>query len=432
MLVVSVGALATLSIYRLVEVAIRSNASLDGVLALARTLRVSPLITDVNALGSLFLLVSPVALDWCLDSRTRGRGVAVLAVVLAGAWLAGSRIAIALLPIAAVGLLAWRRRPNRLRLAGAGLIAAVLMAVAILTPSIRHVGASTAWAVRRDMGVVTARMLSAAPVFGVGIGEFSRQSTPLMPASLRALYARENAHNQFFQTAGELGLVGAMALAAVLWLMAQSIARQWGRPGHLAGLSVGVLAFLVSWLGQHPLLESHVAAAFWIAAGVLRGHVVVATVRTGWLTRLAAGLVGGIVVSLPLQTALRASRVDLAGTFVKASLVRDEPGSPRYWAIERDGTVYLPGQAVACAFELRARGIPGEADVTLQLDHQDAGRLRVRRGEWRRAEILLPRASRWPVANHRVDFAWTPEAVGLASLDVTEPACRLPAGSTHR
>jgi hypothetical protein len=84
---------------------------------------------------------------------------------------------------------------------------------------------------------------------------------------------------------------------------------------------------------------------------------------------------------------------------------------------------------VPCGFELRARGIPGEADVTLRLDHRDAGRVRVRRGEWRAVDLTLPSPSRWPVGHHRLDLAWRPDAIGLASLDMTRPVCRVPAAT---
>jgi hypothetical protein len=93
------------------------------------------------------------------------------------------------------------RSPRDGRRWGAMALAALVGGVALLGPSARHIGASTAWTVRSDMAVVTARMLQANPWFGVGIARFSEASTSFMPPSLRALYVRENAHNQFFQVA---------------------------------------------------------------------------------------------------------------------------------------------------------------------------------------------------------------------------------------
>ena len=425
MLVLSASALGAISIYRLVEVAIRHDAGPGGLFELVRTLRLTPLVADVNALGSLFLLVFPVALDWSLDRQTRGRGLVALALVIGGAVLAGSRVSLALLPLATLAVLAWRRRPTaRLVLAG-GLVACGALTLILAVPSARHVGASTAWSVRKDMGVVTARMLYQAPLFGVGQGRFAEASTTHMPATLRGFYTRENAHNQFLQVAGELGLLGAVALAGVLGLIVAPVVLGWGLIPQLAGLAAGVLTFLVSWLGQHPLLEPHVAATFWIAAGLLRGQVVTPPAGRHWLSGLAVVLILATLAGLPIQTAFRAADVDLSGTFAHTSRpVRDDPGGAPFWRIAREGSVYLPGRAAVCAFQLRARGIFGETEVTLWLDHQPAGRVRVARGEWRAVELVLPRPAPWPIGHHRLDLAWVPDALGRVSLDVTRPECR--------
>jgi hypothetical protein len=424
MLVLAVAALALLSVYRLGELAVRSGLSPAEAVALAGTLRVSPVVPDLNAAGALFLLAIPVAAEWCLERRGRLLGAACLAVLAAGAWLAGSRIALAMIlpSLLLIPILRSSRGPRSIVAAALG--GAVVMAV-LLVPSTRHIGASTAWSVRRDMAVVTGQMLRHQPVFGVGIGRFADHSTAYMPPTLRALYVRENAHNQFFQILGELGLPGLVGLGGFVWLVLLPALRGTSGAGGV-GLTAGLIAFVFTWMGQHPLLEVHVAAAFWIAAGLERGRSPAPTAPARTARYLPLALLVAAVVTWPLQSLVRAREMDLAGRVVGASAEIDDPdGGPRFRSTRRRATVYLPRHRTGCTLALRARGIPDEALVFVEFDHAPVGRFAVARGEWRNVEFVLPRRPEWTLRHHRLDVSWTPPPTrGRSALDIARLDCR--------
>lgn len=428
LLLLSVTAYAVLSVYRLAEVALRAPDPLARALEVAGGLRIAPVIGDPNALGALFLLMTPVAFDLCFDRRQRLLGGASLALLLLGAWLAGSRTTMAVTPFALVAVLVLRASPAARRRVWMGSAAILLLAgalVAFYPRSGRHAPASIAWTVRRDLGTVTARMLRDDPVFGVGMGQYQRRSSEYMPPSLSRYYAAENAHNQYFQIAGELGLIG---LAPFLGLLALAIipGMASARDTGAAGLTGGVLAMLAAWIGQHPLLDVHVGAAFWLALGLLKG-------RAGpWPAsadgRLAGRLFVGAVIALaalaPAQAVRRARAADLAGMVTGASAPQRDPDTPGpFHSTASSAAVYLPGNAVQCVVPLRARGIPGEATVLLQLNHRPAGAATAYRGAWRDVAVPIPARPPWPLRYHRLDLAWADRPDRRARLDVGAIRC---------
>ena len=149
MLMVSVVSLACLSLYRLSEVALRQGLGPSEVFSMAGTIRVSPILADVNAAGSLFLLMIPVAAEYYLEGR-RVLGAASLFVLICGAWLAGSRVALAMIGPALLVLLILRTKQRARRWLMPTILAVVTALFVLIIPSSRHTGASTAWTVRRD------------------------------------------------------------------------------------------------------------------------------------------------------------------------------------------------------------------------------------------------------------------------------------------
>ncbi len=124
--------------------------------------------------------------------------------------------------------------------------------------------------IRWEFLKTTWRMIEAHPWFGVGIGQYLQSSSQYSSATLLAIYPRENAHNYFAQVAGELGLIG---LAAFVGLLAVCF---WppNRPHHdpvVAAVIAGLAAFIISWLGGHPLLVPEVAYPFWLALAIVAG-----------------------------------------------------------------------------------------------------------------------------------------------------------------
>jgi O-antigen ligase len=103
-------------------------------------------------------------------------------------------------------------------------------------------------------------------VLGAGLGAF-----PRFLAGYPGSGGAENAHNYFLQILAEAGIVGLAALIVLLTTIAWALrwpARRLGR-GHAkfaVGLSMGMLAFVLTWLTGHPLLN--VSNQLWLA-GVL-------------------------------------------------------------------------------------------------------------------------------------------------------------------
>jgi hypothetical protein len=142
-------------------------------------------------------------------------------------------------------------------------------------------------------------MFASAPVFGVGVGRYFDQSGAFMPDTLRELYGNENAHNYFAQQFAELGIVGGLLFAWLVWTL---LTAGWSAVrGHaeepsavMVGLFAGVGAYLLTCVTGHPLLVPEAAFPFWIAAGAL-----VATVASP-PTRAPGRVAAVVVVSVLL------------------------------------------------------------------------------------------------------------------------------------
>ena len=264
--------------------------------------RLAAHISDVNATGSYFLMTTLVGVGLTF-ARRGARTLAAAATLAAGAafWLAGSRAALFTAACAGYAAAASRlvaRRPDRWRLAAAGVVLAAFITVPLaifavypgrivetiekLDMDVARLGATRAvydagaWAVvnRADFVVTSLRMWATEPVFGVGAGRYLPLSSQFMPPVLLAHYSGgENAHNNFLQVAAEFGAAGA---AALVWLLGVAGLHAWRavrarRSGDplLVGASYGAAAFLATCLVGHPLLVPETAYPFWIVLGFL-------------------------------------------------------------------------------------------------------------------------------------------------------------------
>jgi O-antigen ligase len=273
------GGAGWLSLLRLVEVSLRRPPVLTSLAHFNGTIRLSPLMPDVNAAAAFFLMLVPLALALIYEPGLRRMTASVALVGMLGAlWLAGSRTAYALLPIAAAlqwWLTAGRAwRLPRSTLAGAACAVAVLAVVLMFFARPHaHGQATAAVTIRQDMAIATFRMARAHPVFGAGIGMYQATSPAYMPERLFKWYRSQNAHNQFLQVLGELGLTGLwgfLALLAVALMPGVRAIVKGKAPPDLIGVVVGLGAFLLVCLAMHPLLMPEVALVFGLLLGLAR------------------------------------------------------------------------------------------------------------------------------------------------------------------
>ena len=69
------------------------------------------------------------------------------------------------------------------------------------------------------MATVSWRLLARNPAFGVGIGQYYELSgDEMLHLPVGRIYIRQNAHNNFLQILAELGVVGFVCFAALLWM----------------------------------------------------------------------------------------------------------------------------------------------------------------------------------------------------------------------
>jgi O-Antigen ligase len=275
-LLVSVAATGALNVYRLFEIALRHPPFPESIVEVHRLVRISATFPDLNAAGAFFLLVLPSAICALGDSRVRALGASTLVPALAGLWLTGSRTALIVfaLTLAAMALLA----PGRSRRWRAGVAVVIVLAALLLGVSYRRAerasNSAMAFGVRREMAAATIRMLGQHPLAGLGVGQYRRLSPGYMSPLMKSWYPAENAHNQFLQVAGELGMPGFVAFVVLVGFGAVPAVRTiWqSRDPVDRGLALGVLAFLAASLTMHPLLIPEVAAAFWIVLGLCRSE----------------------------------------------------------------------------------------------------------------------------------------------------------------
>ncbi len=338
--------------------------------------RVQLLFTDVNATGSLFALylVPAVWLTWTALRANNGRprwhavvGYGLSSIVLALAiWMTVSRAAHAGV-IAALAVLwfASRRWSRATIVLGAVGAAAVLAAAVVLNPgSQSQSSSSTSVGVRMEMAGVALKVTEQHPMFGVGLGEFRRESRAFISPALEEMFPAamvgENAHNNFLQILAEIGAVG---LAGFLWFViagARSIpwASHASRPAATSyALAGGVLALLVSALGGHPFLTTPVLWTFCLTLGAAAGLGAVPLPSSSalWSRRIAIAAVCALIISIPIRFWLL-RYTDLGFNYIGAGkLVKDISGVAHHRA-ENRSLWWIPSDWRLVELPLRVTG----------------------------------------------------------------------------
>ncbi len=236
-------------------------------------------IGDVNAAGSYFAMMTLLAFGAVSRSRYRfpwlvGGCVVALALRLTASLTALTGLLVALFALPCRLFIGGWRPHKATVIKGSIALLVLTLAGGLLiarTPSLLPFNPlnRAASAEFRLMFLETGlRMSASRPWFGVGVGQYYLNSAQFSPPELLEDYPRENAHNNFLQLSAEMGIVG---LGTFLWLIGPILWRAGttSTPSWISGGLFGLVAFLVSCLGNHPLLVPEVAYAFWLTLGLV-------------------------------------------------------------------------------------------------------------------------------------------------------------------
>jgi len=120
-------------------------------------------------------------------------------------------------------------------------------------------------------------MISQHPLIGVGVntyaknyGKYKTKEAEAYAHTLDSAYAQNN----FFQMAGEMGLIGLGLFFWLLWLLFRELLRYYkdSQDEYLKIVSLSLvacfIAFLINGLTESSLYYSRVAAMFWFFVGI--------------------------------------------------------------------------------------------------------------------------------------------------------------------
>jgi O-antigen ligase/polysaccharide polymerase Wzy-like membrane protein len=384
---------AALNLTRVAAGALRSETPASALVSLLRTVRIAAPFTDVNAAGSYFALAMCAAAVFALLDRGRWRVVWVVAVSLCGAaaFTTGSRTAIAaaLVTVAATVLLLGRRRAAALQLLVA---ACVLSAVAAPFVSARLVNRNTADALnmRAELGRAAWRMAVAEPVFGVGVGQFYPRSFEFIHRPVdRPMYVHENAHNNFLQFLGELGFPGFLAFIILVASVAHDFVRSRERPLALAAAAAGLIAFLLTCLTGHPLLDAEVSYSFWMVLGTAAAAAAPRPARSKLPNGLLVAAALFVCATLPSRIVRAASGTDMEHRAYGVSTWSFDPDGNRYRRMVGDVTLFVSRDARVAELPYRLEADGPAVVLDVRLRGEPANRLVVSDTTWRTYRFMV-------------------------------------------
>ena len=345
-------------------------------------------VSDVNAAGSFFAMGMFIALGMAVRrSPYRFAWIATTCLLAGTTWMTHSRTAIAavlLVLICIAAAVTVGRNIGVAKTIAVTAAASIALAVALwhyLGPRYFGGGAQRAIRIRWLFLGTTWRMLGAEPVFGIEIGQYFLWSREFATPEMLTYYQRENAHNNFAQIAGELGLAGLLSFVVVLGISLWR--RGTDRTPNVVFMPVlaGLSAFILTWLGGHPLLVAEVSYPFWITLGVAAAFVAADFKRTA-----RAGLVGIAVVlllvSIPFRVGAKSAKLDFSRVTYGVSAKQLMTSRARF---------FVPASESRVEFPLRAHSAsdnePVEIDVLVDGLASDTITLTDR--NWRRAPIDL-------------------------------------------
>jgi hypothetical protein len=429
MMVLGAAAAATFNAVRLVQVSISREEAWQTLQTFLVSLRINVHHRDLNAAGSYFAMMLFAALGLALDRRTRLVGILATPLIAAALWMAGSRTALAAAGLM-TGIVTVSRipagRPRRLATA-ATVVLIIAAGVALWTryQSERHVSSpALATSIRMGLAKAALRMAADNPVFGVGLGHFLERSEhysdgPFYSGPLGHI-VRENAHNNYLQILGELGVPALLLFFVTIAVSMYAVLRADGPIAF--GLAAGLGGYLLTCLGGHPLLVPHSSYPFWMGLGVAAALPPTVPAANGGRLRLAAGvLILAVAASVPFRAAMAVGYANVEHTSIGFSRWHREPDGSRYrWAGGRS-TFFVPSAAHSVRIPL-ATGTEGPEtlEVRIFLNGREANRVVLERsGEWR--SVYLPLSRRVAEPFSRIDLeAGVPGALTPLGVEPTD------------
>lgn len=398
---------AAVNVARLWQAASRLEAPMQAFVSHFMTLRLNVHYGDLNAAGSYFVLLFFPALGFALARRTRVYWIAVL-LIASGIWISGSRTALAVavlamvLPAIALGARLSQDR-RRWAVAGAAIALAIVAAAAAhFSPKRGNQQSSlAAIQVRVEMIRTSLHMTASSPSFGVGIGRYYFRSGEFSSPELLHLFPpaiHENAHNNFLQFLAELGVIGLGAVLWLLWTAARLCASLLTSERQNAvawGLVTGLIAFVLSWLGGHPLLIDQPAFTFWLLVGVACGWATVVAppvpsrAQTTWFVGI---LVAVVAISIPWRFVQERANFDLEHRGIGlSSHWQPEVDGVRYRLAGATSAVFVPSAAQSLVIPLRSvRELP-QLRVELRLDDRPADVVTLTNDRWHYLRLHMMR-----------------------------------------
>jgi len=425
-IVLAATAAGFLNIQRLWEAAQRLSSPLATFFRYLATIRENVVFPDLNAAGSYFVLALFAAIALGSQRRRWLIGVFIIAVAL---WVTGSRAALAAALVAGAIPLSRTIRLMDRRRTGIGLAAIGLLLVstagvaAYLLPQRGNQPTSfVALRVRWELAKDSVRMTASHPVFGVGVGQYYHLSGEFSSAELLRLFPparNENAHNNFLQLLAELGLAG---FAAFGWLFARAGARIVGvlrerRMDPVAwNLAGGLVAFMLTWFGGHPLLIDEPAFTFWLLLGAAAGWAGRGAPPSPLVRRFAVGACLLVLLLVPIRAERQMAEMDMEHVGFGLSAWQTDGEGVRFRLSTGRSSVFVPVDARTATIPLRSVVANQILHVQLHLDGRNADTVIVPSDHWTEVRFSLPEGQR-PPRFRRLDLEVTdPHADGIDIL----------------
>jgi hypothetical protein len=280
------------------------------------------------------------------------------------------------------------------------------------------------------MSQTALRMIAAAPVLGVGIGQYEARYRDFASPELLKYYSTINAHNYFLWMGAELGLLG---LGLFIWLVATAFGNAWSqlrdsRPRYeLVGIFAGLSAFVITWVIGQPMAVPQMAYTFWIALGLAAASTggggattTVAVPHRSLLARIAViAIIVVVVASVPTRARRAVDDIDLS----RVSYGFYNPGEtenhrPFTWA-GPSVTFYMRSSVRAIDLPLAAL-LPSTrngVEVDILVNERAASHIVLGDREWHMVRVNTPLAPGSSSRFWRVDLRLTPIGIPADTPD---------------